>query len=502
MRPPRYFATLKSTHLRSSLLVLAMDKLNDFPSSLTKAEHELLPTTPEVQRPDPSSVAEASPGQYTNVAVDAAYGDLAYLESQFVDDRRRASSSERCLKAFGAIILVWIILIVSIHGKSGLAYWLTHWRPNPESNELDIGWPAANDGKIIECISGSKDWLQEDSSARASFDLPLSADVLYMFSRGRLSKGNVLFDQSSGLSKDQQNIHVDVDIQYNSTAQLDATSVCIFEREKGQIGIGFLTVANTRAIPQQDYFVVKVQLPASSDGQPIAVQSFQTSLPRFTQHVADLRGGVYFHSLVLRSTHSSITAKSLSAHHAELSTTNGAIEGDFYTSGDLELITTNGPIKANGSLYYYNNSTDVSLTMRSSNGPVESRISLFSGPAKRGDFNVLVETTRGRMNLDFDTSPLDARLKLLAKTTDSPATISMNRVLEGTYKLVSNGKITVPFYSFAEDSSGQGRVRALLEAHQNGYVEGFYTRQGIPYHGGQGNTVVETTNAPITLSLL
>ncbi|PCH35696.1 hypothetical protein WOLCODRAFT_20113 [Wolfiporia cocos MD-104 SS10] len=456
-------------------------------STKTPREPQLAIQEQEVTAPEPPADLPASSCQHATAVIETAGRDGTYLESRPVDVKGRQRTAQRFLEALGAAVLIWVFLAVSARGTIGIARWRSKSQAGLSENEL--GWPTERDGKIVRCVSGSKSWPQHDSGARASFELPLSADVLYMFSRGTLSKGDVVFIQSQEWTERQQTVHVDVDIQYNTMSQLDATSVCLFERTQGQFGIGFL-------------------FPASVDWEPLRVKSFETVLPRFTQRVGDSRGGVIFNSLSLRSAFSPIMAKSLFAHHADVRTTDSAIEGDFYTSGDLRLVTTNGPIKANASLFYNHadkisaNKTYVSLSMQSSNGPILSKINLFSEPAVGGDFTVSVQTANDDLNLDFATSPLDARLGLRAKTTNAPAVVSMNSVLEGRYKLITNGKIDTPFYPFAEDPAGQGRVRSLFRAGQKGYVEGVYTRQEPPYRGGQGMAEVETTNAPITFDLL
>lgn len=70
-----------------------------------------------------------------------------------------------------------------------------------------------------------------------SFRLPLSADVLYLFSRGSLSYGFVTFTTASGLSDEVQ---VDISATYKSVELLDRVNLCLFERVPGQTGVGIL----------------------------------------------------------------------------------------------------------------------------------------------------------------------------------------------------------------------------------------------------------------------
>ncbi|PCH35699.1 hypothetical protein WOLCODRAFT_156398 [Wolfiporia cocos MD-104 SS10] len=212
-------------------------------------------------------------------------------------------------------------------------------------------------------------------------------------------------------------------------------------------------------------------------------------LPRFSQQFGDLEGDVFFDSLALKSTLSTVEVKSVSAHHTEVAITSGRIEGDFRTSGSLSLINSNDPIKSNG--------TAVSLSMKSSDGPITAGISLFS-PAHSpgGAFNISARTSNSDTDIHLDESPLDARLNLYARSNNAPATVSMSREFEGSFRLrTTNARIAVPFNNSAEDPSGGNQLRNLDIERNLLSTEGIVSWNAS--HHGNGYVFVQTSNAPL-----
>lgn len=101
------------------------------------------------------------------------------------------------------------------------------------------GWPLVSDGKIVQCVAGRSNWDNDYAGVRPSksFELPLSSDVLYLFSRGRLSQGNVHIVHDADW-RNPSSVKVDVSLHHASTEILDRISVCQLERQEGHSGVG------------------------------------------------------------------------------------------------------------------------------------------------------------------------------------------------------------------------------------------------------------------------
>ncbi|PCH35698.1 hypothetical protein WOLCODRAFT_80761 [Wolfiporia cocos MD-104 SS10] len=489
---------------------------DETPASPSKAQRALEDdgTANTDNRPPPP--AYPASGSYQDAAADNGHtgpDQPNRLEDQPLFVIREEPASRRFLKAFGVAALIWMLLAILTRSSIKAVYRNSHRGkvrlvfPHKTIEHGRIGWPTERDGKIIRCVSRSKEWLRNNSGPRASFELPLSADILYMFSRGALSNGEVTFIQSADWTE-RHAIQVDITIHYTHREQLDGTSVCLLEREAGQTGIGFFTPENWQPVPRGSYFYATVRFPVSM-GTPLHIAALETALPRFSHYIGDLEGEVFFESLTLKSTDSPIEAKvgldqySVSSRHAEVVTTNSFIRGDFCSSGSLSLINSNGPIRANASLH--NDSPDgtaVSLLIKTSNGPITSGITLFSSDSSTGDaFNVSARTSNNALDIFFDESPLDARLDVHARTSNAPAAISMSREFEGSFRLrTTNGYIAVPFNNAAEDPAGGYRLRNLVVERNRSFAEG-YVSWNAPRREN-GHVIVQTSNAPVTLKLL
>lgn len=107
------------------------------------------------------------------------------------------------------------------------------------------GWPSHHDGDINTCIHGdawsdAERYDHERSIRKTSFDLPTSADLLYLLSRGHLSHGNLTVSQ--GDSIDDQ-VHIEVAVLYKHQRVLDLANVCYVTRGDNEHGVGIYVSA-------------------------------------------------------------------------------------------------------------------------------------------------------------------------------------------------------------------------------------------------------------------
>lgn len=112
------------------------------------------------------------------------------------------------------------------------------WSIDPgEQVESRVPWPREEDGKVIECHNGYGQWDHHgDIMPSVGFDLPSSADLLYLFSRGVLSKGFITVHESS--DPGQRDVKVEVAVRSSDAAAFNLITVCRLEREEGHSGIG------------------------------------------------------------------------------------------------------------------------------------------------------------------------------------------------------------------------------------------------------------------------
>lgn len=101
-----------------------------------------------------------------------------------------------------------------------------------------IGYPQKADGRIQRCVyGGDNPWLPTSRAQQITFDLPLSADVLYVFARGSRSSGQfqLMADDSS---VPQGTMRIEIQAQYGSQDSFKRTTVCEMERATGEKGVG------------------------------------------------------------------------------------------------------------------------------------------------------------------------------------------------------------------------------------------------------------------------
>jgi hypothetical protein len=110
---------------------------------------------------------------------------------------------------------------------------------NLSQSGTSVGLPRKSDGNVDRCVRGGDgSWTPIVSgSYYISFDLPLSADNLYLLARGSQAKGSlVIIPGDPSVAFDT--MKVDIYAQYESLDVFRRTTVCVLERKPGEKGIG------------------------------------------------------------------------------------------------------------------------------------------------------------------------------------------------------------------------------------------------------------------------
>jgi len=251
---------------------------------------------------------------------------------------------------------------------------------------------------------------------------------------------------------------------------------------------------------------------SSSESGSLVINEFETYLSIFSHNLRDLRDKVFFRSLVLRSSNARINADVVKSARADIRTSNGGISGRYLVNDTLQLETSNGKIdvdlevedsgrRANG----------VDVVLKTSNAVLMATANLYASQnaqsvlksAKGGRFSIDARSSNGHLNLNIPTIPFDSALKLVGKTSNSPADVSLDKrgSFEGTYKL-DTSNVGMPTVQRADRDDEKDGQRRLLERTFGGKG----SLQGRVYwgrwdQGRDGVLELATSNSRVTASI-
>ncbi|TCD69407.1 hypothetical protein EIP91_007754 [Steccherinum ochraceum] len=500
---------------------------DDTPPSPTKVQRELAEaarTTNPTQEPGPPpyNAAAAYPSyqrQQPGYPVASSSGGAPQPGPSRDDfdriSRRRAA--KRFVKAFIWAIAIYALFWAFTGSLIGLG----------RRSRDTLGWPIPSDGVIHRCLSRQDPWHVNTASPMVSFKLPLSSDALYLFSRGSLATGNVMFQQDESLAANDTMV-VDVIVSHRTSETAGLVSICQLERKSGERGIGFFTPYkwHSTVLAIVDFTVV-VRFPVSATQDPLRIKRLETNLPHFGHNMQNFEGGIEFETLSLSSSSAHMNVVASSAQKAVIKTTNGHIVGNFTAHKDLTLITTNGVISTFVKLHNAKARTPTKLTMLTTNrrvivipqllrtaldlihhrSPLASFVDLISD-AKNGtggSFDVNAKTTNDPLSLQFPISPSYAHLDIDAATTNSPASVSVNTRYEGAFHLHTSRSsgMVMHYDDDAEDPEGLGRVRYVdVKQRSSGDMEGTMSWGRKEKVDKLGDVDIRTTHAQVMLTVL
>ncbi|KAJ7176885.1 hypothetical protein C8R46DRAFT_45945 [Mycena filopes] len=387
------------------------------------------------------------------------------------------SKKRRVFRAFGlSAILLW----------GGV-----HYFASPMSlRSFAPDWPIPSDVAVDHCAEWSdivETKVLEDFpySASTSFELPTSADTLFLISRsvhhGRVfSTGHVNYVQSDEVSED---VKVDITAYFWREEYLEASKTCLLKRDGDQTGVGIFTnwaKEGHRNEHEKLRFEVTVTFPRTEDNSALAINNFSSDLEIFAQTFADL-SNIQFETLSSKAALSAIHAESLSAVNtsfrtslgairiqsllgetALIGTSLGAIEGTFNSSKSLTLTTSNGPIKVEVNLINNEEDAAAKLKMLTTNGRIESTINLESAKESGSAFDITARTSHGSLDVDVTAAPIASNITLGATTSLGSLTAKLPTTFEGSFDATTSlSSVGVKFDDKAEDPAGEGRKRSL-----------------------------------------
>ncbi|EJF60662.1 hypothetical protein DICSQDRAFT_62362 [Dichomitus squalens LYAD-421 SS1] len=502
---------------------------DDTPASPTKSRAgPLSPASEDTHEdnvPPPPAYPGPPPTQQQNVDIEAQAGNSrtplvqrsGFGESSPIEEVEPAAT--RFLKAFGIVVLIY--LVVGSFTRTAIAG--VHWdhrsgghvevSVRSSDHASKIPYPRQSDGKIISCSSADVGQPRFRSGPVTSFLFPLSADLLYIYGRGALSHGSIVFVPTTDRSIPEGNIRVDITPHFENSFALGSANICLLEPAVGQRSIAILTPRQWW--PSSDLeFKVEVRFPAQATplGKPLRVKAFETNLPLFEHAFSELEGKVSFGSLKVSSTNMPIHAwvrwHSVEADNATMVTSNARIDGKFRVSRELELRTSNQAIDAQVTLDHDVSRSDTvssNLTMVTTNARIDSKISLRRAAYVQtgGSFSVSAHTSNGAVDLAVTSQPADSTLTLSARASNSPATVHLNPAFEGAIEIgTTNGPVSFDVNKKASDPGNRGRQRMWVVSEKTMKMWKGFVSWGSP-HGRRlnGRVTVQTENGAAELQV-
>jgi len=406
------------------------------------------------------------------------------------------------------------------HGHRGFdGHWLVNGGaeyPVPDGVKLghcvsEDGWTpaltkfAGNHNKSSALGRGHYPFASE-----TTFEFPLSSSALSLISRGPFSAGNVDVVTSPDQPKDKVTYRVTV--RYFKEEIRDLAEVCSINRDEDDHGVGIFTPSGprypSRRIRDTLYFETLVVLPEPEGDSPLIVKKFETDVPNTVQRFADLNTKILFETLDIHGSNTPISVLSLAAIHGKIQTSSGPIRGVFNASDSLELRTSNSPIQVHVGLTSHDKSEPL-LIMKTSNGALESEISLFSSSSSSATettltYHVEAKTSNSPLTINFATAPVGSTLDLDASTSNSPAKVSLHSTYEGIFNLsTSIFRPQVVAAEEVEDPKGKERKRTVTIDRINGHnkVDGKVFWGDEEKSEAEGVVKVHTSNSPLILKL-
>ncbi|KAJ7816716.1 hypothetical protein B0H13DRAFT_2459744, partial [Mycena leptocephala] len=355
-------------------------------------------------------------------------------------------------------------------------------------------WPIPPDVSFYHCAEWSD--IGESAaieplpySASVAYELPLSANALFLISRsvgpggpGMFSKGQVHYSQSEHVTG---SVQVDITVHFGSKGDLNATKACLLTREKDEKGVGVFTKWEGIASRNEGEtlrFELNVIFPQAYDHSPLVVNSLSTDLEPFSSQIFADMSNVYFKSLSLKSSLGNIYAevspalttgnstiknifgpirlrvRSLLTESADIETSMGRIDGTFNASKTLNLTATFGSMIVDVNLA----TEPAKLEMHNNNGLIQGNINLESSKESGAAFDIIAYNSNMAIELDVLAAPLDSNITLSATTNLGAITIKLPTTYEGSFSAATSiSSLAVDFNENAQDPAGKGRKRTM-----------------------------------------
>ncbi|KIJ59790.1 hypothetical protein HYDPIDRAFT_118152 [Hydnomerulius pinastri MD-312] len=419
----------------------------------------------------------------------------------------RQSPGARFCKAFAAAILVYFLVVGAVHTTANMAFDGIRW-------DDSVGAPRADDGTVLRSVGGSNwtfyhqnpSWSSRfPRSAEASFVLPVDSDELFLISRGSYQSGKVEVKQAPDV--EQGSVKVDVRVAYHVDRALARATVCELQKDGDRNGVGIFTPSPIRWINfnKQDelYFQVTYTFPAARAGRtPVHVKGFKTSTGNYVYEIGDLWRAMMFDDIDVTTSNSHIQVESITFKRGSFASSNSHIRGHFNTSNSLTLRTSNGHIEATASLFN-DLGLATTLVMTTSNSHITSAVALDTHSGTGGLFDVKAHSSNGRVSLEYEDSPLDARLTSRVTTSNSQASVKMHPAFEGSFEVTSSNIGPALIQNRVSDPSGKGRERFVKQNRSGNRISGsvYWAERSGARKDIKGSSSVQTSNSRASLEL-
>ncbi|KAF8525979.1 hypothetical protein BU17DRAFT_41231 [Hysterangium stoloniferum] len=349
-------------------------------------------------------------------------------------------------------------------------------------------------------------------SVDLSYTIPSNSSVIFFLSRGSYHSGEVTYELSDKPSSGDE-IEIDVKISYYRDSILTRSKVCVLDRDDGR-GIGFFTPKWTYGTPSwllRLKFTTIVRFPrVESSSQPLVINSLESDLNNWSQHMASLESQTLFNNVSLQSSNAAITIDAISAISGSFKTSNGPITGSFNVSKSLELHSSNAPVNVQVSLENDPTAEATILDIKTSNGAIKVPVTLISTDAKADDpasFLVSTTTSNAPLAVTFPEAPSTRLspfyvLNLTGKTSNAPVSVTLHPTYEGSLSLSSSlfsPKVTT---GSSSDPSGENRSRTVAITKIVGKALEANVWWGNAYTAQKGKVELKTSNAFNVVTLL
>ncbi|RXW20424.1 hypothetical protein EST38_g5413 [Candolleomyces aberdarensis] len=383
----------------------------------------------------------------------------------------RRSPGMRFLKALCVAVLVWMLCGAFIRSLVSAIGWSRDHR----GGGWNGGYPIPGGVSLEQCLEPAQ-WdnalsspnllnVEGDSYAanqsaqysqmlprsaypfasKASFELPISSDSLYLLSRGAYASGRVDILTSAAQKQDSAAVHVTV--RYYHQEMRDLVKLCKISRRAGDRGVGIFSTRRR---------------------SPLRIKNLETDVQNTFHQVHAIAEHVVFGDISLTGSNAHISALNLAADVASVQTSNSAILGTFNASKELSLVTSNGLVKVDVHLDNGSSSTPSKLHIKTSNAPLEANISLYASTSgvkgQYPQYKVDTQTSNNNLQVDFQKSPADSTLYYDGYTSNGPTNVQLHAAYQGSFKVSTSNSWGGPELQVREhvpDPSGRGRKREV-----------------------------------------